>query len=69
MSRMIVSVPTMKCAGCVASVDEALCSLPGASDVSVSLEDKTAEVTLQEALPIEVVVDVISQAGHRASPV
>lgn len=45
MTEVVLNVANMKCAGCVATVEQALTSLEGVESVTVSLEDKKATVT------------------------
>ena len=46
--KKTLGIEGMTCGNCVRHVTRALEGLPGASDVSVSLEDKSAQVTVPE---------------------
>ena len=49
METITMSVKGMTCGGCVASVTRVLKSVPGVSDVAVSLSPGTAKVTFDPA--------------------
>ncbi len=68
MSQQIVlSIPGMKCGGCVANVEKALNAESGVSGVNVDLDSKTAR--LQSELPVARLVEVIKAAGYDAEPI
>ena len=64
MSEITVSVTGMKCGGCTSSVEKALNALPGAQNVEVSLEQKTA--TISGVDDVNLVIAAIKEAGFEA---
>ena len=65
MSNTIhLSIPGMKCNGCVSAVEKALNSEAGVNQVSVDLESKRAEV--ESDAPVAVLVAAIKTAGFDA---
>ena len=52
------------CGHCSAHVEKALRELEGVTDVKVSLENKTAEVTMEKEITDEVFKNVISEEGY-----
>lgn len=68
MDRLKLSVPTMKCGGCASTVEEALGTVPGISQVTVDLDSKSAEVVLGDEARVEDAVRAVEGAGHQATP-
>ena len=65
MSNTIhLSIPGMKCNGCVSAVEKALNSEVGVNQVSVDLESKRAEV--ESDASVAVLVAAIKTAGFDA---
>jgi Cu+-exporting ATPase len=69
MEAIKISVPTIKCGGCVAAVRDALEGVAGVSGVSVELESKTAEFVLAGEARLDDALGAVVEAGHRATPV
>jgi copper chaperone CopZ len=55
----------MMCEGCVATVTQALQSVPGVQEVKVSLEDKNAIV--KGEVQIDSLIQAVKQAGYTAT--
>ena len=68
MESIKISVPTIKCGGCVAAVREALEGVPGVSEVSVELESKSAEFVLAGESYLDDALRAVVEAGHQATP-
>lgn len=59
-----ITIEGMSCGHCVSSVTGAVSSLPGVADVAVSLDDKNAVVTFDEAaVTRSAIADVIEELG------
>ena len=54
----------MTCGHCKAAVEKALKSVDGVEDAVVSLEEKTAEVTLIQEVPDDVLEKAVTDAGY-----
>ena len=68
MSKTIhLSIPGMKCNGCVNAVEQALNNEAGVNQVSVDLESNRAEV--ESDSPVAVLVAAIKTAGFDAEEV
>ena len=59
-----LNVEGMSCIHCVKKVETALKDVKGVKSVNVSLENKTAEVTLKEDVDTEVLKKAIEDAGY-----
>lgn len=59
-----LNVEGMSCMHCVKKVETALKEVKGVKSVNVSLENKTAEVTLKEDVDISVLKKVVEDAGY-----
>lgn len=69
MILTILKIEGMTCGGCVASVTRVLQQLPGVSQVEVSLQSGTAEITHESGLsPAEALVGAVESAGFGARP-
>ena len=64
-STFLVAVAGMSCQHCIAAVDKAIRAVPGVSEVLVSLETNSAQVT--GGLPHQV-LEAIKEAGYTGSP-
>ena len=62
--KKTLGIEGMTCGNCVRHVTRALECLPGASDVSVSLEDKSAQVTVPEDVTDEQITAAVADAGY-----
>ena len=59
-----LNVEGMSCMHCVKKVETALKEVKGVKSVKVSLENKTAEVTLKEDVDTEVLKKAVEDAGY-----
>ena len=65
MSRKIqLSIPTMKCGHCIATIQSTLDAVAGIHSVSIDLENKTAIVDAEK--PAEDIINIIHTAGYEA---
>lgn len=62
--KKTLGIEGMTCGNCVRHVTRALEGLPGVSDVSVSLEDKSAQVTVPEDMTDEQITAAVADAGY-----
>ena len=62
--RKTLGIEGMTCGNCVKHVTRALEGLPGAIDVSVSLEDKSAQVSVPEGVTDEQITAAVVDAGY-----
>ena len=62
--KKTLGIEGMTCGNCVRHVTRALEGLPGASDVSVSLEDKSAQVTVPEDMTDDQITAAVADAGY-----
>lgn len=60
----VLDVEGMMCAKCQAHVLKALEAVAGVSEVSVSLEDKQARVTMENEVADEVLCNAVTEAGY-----
>jgi len=66
-TQITLHVANMKCAGCVASVEQAINDVAGVETADVSLEASTATVT--GSVDTDVLVQTITDAGYPTEPV
>ena len=65
METITMNVKGMTCGGCVASVTRVLKSVPGVSDVAVTLSPGTAKVTFDPAkTAVPVLKSAVEDAGY-----
>ncbi|MBF4808399.1 MAG: copper ion binding protein [Lancefieldella rimae] len=62
-----LNVEGMSCQHCVAHVTQALEAVEGVSRVEISLEDASAIVEFDGAVPDEVLIAAVKNAGYEAS--
>lgn len=62
--KKIIKVDGMMCAHCQEHVRKALAAVDGVQAVSVSLEEKQAEVTLSKDVPEQLLKDAVTEAGY-----
>lgn len=60
----VLDVEGMMCAKCQAHVQKALEGIAGVTDVEVSLENKTASVTMKEEIADEMLAGAVTEAGY-----
>lgn len=63
--KKTIEIDGMMCMHCKANVEKVLLSINGVSDVNVSLENKTAEVTLTEEIDNDIFISSIETAGYK----
>lgn len=63
-----LAIDGMRCAGCVSKVEAALAGVPGVSEASVNLVDRTALVRGGPELTAEALIAAVQSAGYDASP-
>ena len=64
-----LKVEGMMCQNCVKHVTKALEGVPGATDVSVSLENKTAAVTVPDTTSDDVLKAAVEEAGYEVTEI
>ena len=67
--KKLLHVEGMMCQNCVKHVRTALSQVSGVSGVEVSLEDRTALVTLSEDVTDAVLTKVVTDAGYEVKSV
>ena len=60
----ILKIEGMMCGHCSSHIEKALRELDGVSDVVVSLEEKTAKVTMDKEISDEAFKNLISEEGY-----
>ena len=68
MTTTTYEIQGMTCGHCVASVSDALRTLPGVDDVNVDLDSGTATVTSESALDSHAVRSAVAEAGYELAP-
>ena len=67
---VMLSVPGMDCASCPITVKGSLAAVPGVADVVVSLAQKTAVVTFDDAkTAVPALITATTNAGYPSTPV
>ena len=61
----VMTIEGMMCNHCTGRVQQVLSELEGVRAVEMSLEDKTATVTLSADVAEQVLVDTVTSAGYR----
>ncbi len=64
--RILLSLPTIHCGGCISAVERALHADPGVHSARVNLTLKRASVEADGAITAQHLVQVLSQAGYEA---
>ena len=64
MTTKIITIEGMMCGHCTGRVQKVLEGIPGVSQVTMSLEDKTATVELSEAVAEDLLIAAITDAGY-----
>lgn len=62
--KKVLKVDGMMCMHCQAHVQKALAGVPGVSEAQVSLEEKTATVTLNAPVDNETLMNAVREAGY-----
>ena len=60
----VLKIKGMMCNHCVMHVQKALAAVPGVDEVSVSLEDKSARVKLNQNVSDDTFKTVVQNAGY-----
>jgi copper chaperone len=68
MTTTTYEIQGMTCGHCVASVSDALRTLPGVDYVDVDLDRGTATVTSESALDNDAVRSAVEEAGYQLAP-
>jgi len=63
--KKVMTIEGMMCSHCTARVQQVLSALEGVSEVEMSLEDKTATVTLSADVSEQVLTDAVTNAGYQ----
>jgi len=67
MTSQKLSIPTMKCDGCVATVESTLQSLNNVSSVTVDLGSKLVTVEFNGEVDINTLIATVTDAGFPAT--
>lgn len=62
-----LSIEGMMCQHCVKHVADALKAVPGASDVTVSLEEKNAVLSVPESVSDDTLKAAVTDAGYEVT--
>lgn len=62
--RKTLVIDGMMCAHCTGRVQKALEAVQGVTEVQMSLEDKTAQVEVQDNVTAEALTDAVAAAGY-----
>ena len=65
----VLSVPSISCGKCIATIERALADLPGVTDARVNLTLKRVAVALGPAANIGQVVEALDRLGYPATPI
>lgn len=68
MTRSLLAVPSMHCAGCMAKVERGLGAVPGISSARTNLTARTVEVVHDPALVMPDLVAALATIGFEAQP-
>lgn len=67
--KKVLTIEGMMCGHCTAHVEKALKEIDGVSEVVVSLENKSAEVTLSKDISDEIFKNIISEEGYEVTSI
>lgn len=62
--QFIISVPSMHCPLCTAIVRDEIKNIKGVKKVKVSLDKRNAQITADENLKLDEVLEAIKKAGY-----
>lgn len=62
--KKIINIDGMNCTHCIEKIEGALYGLPQIDEVTVSLENKNAEVTFNSEVHNDLLKNLIDSAGH-----
>ena len=65
----ILKIEGMMCNHCVMHVQKALSAVPGVAEVTVSLDEKSAKVKLNQNVADEVIKTAIEDAGYQLAEI
>ena len=63
--KKTMTIEGMMCTHCTGRVEQVLSAVEGVSAVEMSLEGKSATLTLSHPVDDQVLVDVVTQAGYQ----
>ncbi|MEO0363606.1 MAG: cation transporter, partial [Pseudomonadota bacterium] len=64
--KILLSLPNVTCAGCIAGAEAALSAVPGVADARVNLSLKRATIRAAADVTPEALIDALGAAGHKA---
>lgn len=64
--EVLLALPNIHCAGCIAGAERALSGVPGVARARVNLTRRTAAVAAEEGVAPEALIDALARAGHQA---
>ena len=67
--KKTINIEGMVCGNCVMNVKNALMAVSGVTNVDVSLEKKTAEVTLGVEVSDVILSDAVEEAGYEVKKI
>ncbi|MFV1982843.1 MAG: heavy-metal-associated domain-containing protein [Thiohalomonadales bacterium] len=67
MTSQKLSIPSMKCGGCVSTVEKTLKAITNVNNVVVDLESK--EVTIEGDIDITILITAVTESGFPAEQV
>ena len=67
--KKMINIEGMVCGNCVMHVKNALMAVSGVTNVDVSLEKKTAEVTLGVEVSDVILSDAVEEAGYEVKKI
>lgn len=67
--KKTLKIEGMLCSHCVMHVQKTLAAIPGIAEVTVSLEEKTAKVKLNQDIADEVFSTAIEDAGYQLAEI
>ncbi len=69
MMEKTLIIEGMMCSHCVMHVQQALSALPGVSEVTVNLEEKSAHVKLEQNVADKVMKNAVAEAGYKVTEI
>lgn len=67
--KKILTIEGMMCGHCSMHVEKALKSVEGVTDVTIDLQKKTAEVSVNKEIADEVFKNIISEEGYEVTDI
>ena len=69
MIKKLVEIDGMHCEHCQKKVEDTLYSIPEVEEVTVSLAEKNAKITLNEEVNDMIIANLINSAGYKVKNV